>query len=193
MLEEMTYVAQWFRSIGASGVRSAPELYIRHAGNVAGAVDPLSGADMLFGGIPDKEALGTFGYPFDVRGGITGLGHIAASKGFNQTHFKPPLFNIGMCHALLKTVPNLAVVSPAADFQGIAAATGRIVEFNVAVGQAVGIAMTIAQLANRNLSEISNAEVRSVLAQTKRLPKLYGRADAIEATRLRDFEQQIVA
>lgn len=193
MLEEMTFVKQWFKSIGASEVRSAPELYIRHAGNIVGAVDPLSGADMLFGGVPDKEACGTFGYPFDIRGGITGLGSIAASKGFNRTHFKPPLFNIGMRHALLKTVPNLAVVSPAADFQGIAAATGRIVEFNVAVGQAVGIAMAIAQLTNRNLSEISNTEVRSVLAQTKRLPKLYGRADAIEAARLRDFEQQIIA
>ncbi len=68
MLEEMRFVDKWFRSIGATAVRPAIELYIRHAGNVTGVVEPLSGARMLEGGVSSDEALGTFGYHLDVRG-----------------------------------------------------------------------------------------------------------------------------
>jgi FAD dependent oxidoreductase len=189
MMDEFMQLERWLKSLGAIAVRPALELYIRHAGNVVDVVDSLSGADMLQGGVPAASALGTFGYYLDVRGGIDGLGSKAKNRGMTSINFHvAPLFNIGMHHALVKTVPNLAVVSPASGFDGYACAAGRIIEFNVAVGQAVGIAATIALLSNRHLSTVTNAEVRQVLAQTNQLPRIYGRPQVAEADRLAKFE-----
>jgi hypothetical protein len=192
LMQEFKRVEQWFKTLGATAVTPALEIYIRHAGNVIGAVEPLSGAQMLAGGVPESEALGTFGYAFDIRGGIAGIEMQAAGKGLSaDLMFKPPLFNIGIRHALIKAVPNLAVISPASGFDGYASSTGRIVEFNVAVGQGVGIACGLALESDRNLADITNREVRSVLEKTGRLSKIYGRVDIAEAEKLDDFESRI--
>jgi len=194
MLQEITFLDRWFKSIGATAIRPALELYIRHAGNIVGAVQPLSGATMLMGGVPANEALGTFGYHLDVRGGISGLGQKATNKGIGSISFhSPPLFNIGIRHALLRDVPNLAVVGPASGFDGYACAAGRIVEFNTGVGQGLGIATSLAIASKRNLADISNQEVRQILVQTKQLPRIYGRGDTLEAARLQDFETTMLA
>jgi FAD dependent oxidoreductase len=177
MLKEMQLLIQWFKSLGATAVIPAPELYIRHAGNIEGAVDPLTGAEMLKGGVPADEALGTFGYHFDIRGGIEGLGARASAKGLGEVKLDPPLFNVGIQHAILKNVSNLAVISPASGFEGYASSAGRIVEFNCAVGQGIGIAIALAMLSNRNLNQISNKEVHDVLANTGKLSKIYGQPD----------------
>ncbi len=180
MLKEMNHIINWFKSIGATVVKPASELYIRHAGNVGNAVNPLTGAEMLAGGVSASEALGTFGYHFDIRGGIEGLGARANKKGLSNDYFlnlPAPLFNVGIQHAVLRDVPNLAVISPASGFEGYAASTGRIVEFNCAVGQGIGIASVLALLGNRNLNEISNQEVRNILESTGRLSKIYGQPD----------------
>ncbi len=189
MLEEINHLDRWFKSLGATAVKPAVELYIRHAGNILNVVDPLSGAQMLQGGVPSAEALGTFGYHLDVRGGIDGLGPKALEKGITSISFHhPPLFNIGIQHALVRSVPNLAVVSPGSGFDGYASAAGRIVEFNAAVGQGLGIAAAIALQTGRNLATITNSEVRQVLDQTGQRPKIYGRAQPVEAARLAKFE-----
>jgi FAD dependent oxidoreductase len=189
MLQEMSFVVTWLKSLGATSVIPASELYIRHAGNITGVVEPLTGAQMLFGGVPADEALATFSYHFDVRGGIIGIGEKANSQGwFNSLSFKQPTFNIGIGHALVKNVPNLAVVSPGSGFEGLACSVGRIVEFNVAVGQGVGIAAVIAILNNKNLADVSNLEVRQVLATTGQLPKIFGMANNSEGTLLAQFE-----
>jgi FAD dependent oxidoreductase len=194
MLEEIKFIDQWFRSIGATAVKPMTELYIRHAGNVTGVVEPLSGTRMLEGGVDAVEAIGTFGYALDVRGGIAGLGTKAVSKGAGSINFEhPPLFNIGIRHALLRSVPNLAVVSPASGFDGYACAAGRIVEFNVAVGQGLGIAATLAIVRNRNLADINNMDVRQVLVKTTQLPRIYGKSYLTEASRLQAFEQVMIA
>ncbi len=194
MLSEMARIEQWFRSLGATAVRPAVELYIRHAGNVVDVNNPLSGAEMLAGGVAANEAFGTFGYHFDVRGGIAGLGDRAVAKGIaNLVFLKPPLFNIGMQHALVKTVRNLAVISPASGFDGYACSAGRIVEYNCGVGQGVGIAAAIALSQGRNLADISNLEVRAVLEQTGQLSRVYGRNNPAEAAQLDTFEHQIAA
>lgn len=189
MLLEIQTLDRWFRSLGATRIRAFPELYIRHAGNITNVVSSLSGAQMLQGGVAGNEALGTFGYYLDVRGGIDGLGAKAIEKGITSIGFHhPPLFNIGMHHALSRTVPNLAIVSPGSGFEGYACSAGRIIEFNAAVGQGVGIAAAIALHTGRNLATITNVEVRRVLEQTKQLPKIYGRANPVEAVRLDTFE-----
>jgi FAD dependent oxidoreductase len=194
MLKEMDFVIKWFKGIGVSAFKLSPELYIRHAGNVTGVVNPLTGAEMLAGAVPNSEALGTFGYHFDVRGGIKGLGIKASLKGFgNLTFLTPPLFNIGILHALVKDIPNLAVISPASGFEGYACSAGRIVEFNCAVGQGVGIAAIVAILGNRNLADIGNLEVRNILERTGRLSKIYGQSFTEQAVQLDNFEHQIPA
>ncbi|MBF2076385.1 MAG: FAD-dependent oxidoreductase [Synechococcales cyanobacterium C42_A2020_086] len=189
MLREMSFVEQWLRSLGATSVRPAPELYIRHAGTITDVVQPLSGAQMMAGGVSINQALGSFGYAFDARGGIHGADVRAAQVGAPSPPFKQPLLNVGMYHALLKSIPNLAVVSPASGFDGQASTAGRIVEFNVAVGQGVGIAMCLAQLSGRNLNTITNAEVRTVLINSGRLPRIYGVYDATETARVTSFER----
>lgn len=192
ILQEMSHVTTWLKSFGATSVIPASELYIRHAGNITGAVEPLTGAKMLKGGVSPAEALATFAYHFDVRGGILGIGDRAIAKGWLQSlHFQPPVFNVGIQHALIKDVPNLAVVSPASGFVGYALGAGRIFEFNAAVGQGVGIASIIALLSNRNLAEISNLEVRKVLVETRQLPRIFGFAKTAEANRLADFEARM--
>ena len=189
MLQEMSSVVTWLKSLGATSVIPASELYIRHAGNITGVVEPLTGSQMLFGGVSANEALATFSYDFDVRGGIIGIGEKANSQGWSRSlSFKRPTFNIGIGHALVKTVPNLAVVSPGSGFEGLACSVGRIVEFNAAVGQGVGIAAIIAMLNNKNLAEISNREVRQVLVTTNQLPKIYGIANTSEGTLMAQFE-----
>jgi FAD dependent oxidoreductase len=194
MLEEIAFVDRFFKSLGAKAVRPMTELYIRHAGNVTEVLEVLSGARMLEGGVSASEAIATFGYALDVRGGIEGLGLKALEKGITSISFhKPPLFNVGIRHAILRSVPNLAVISPASGFSGYACSAGRIVEYNVAVGQGVGIAAALAIITNRNLVNISNLEVRQVLEQTKQLPKIYGRNYTLEATRLQDFEKMMTA
>jgi hypothetical protein len=194
MQQEMAYVIQWLKNLGATSVTPASELYIRHAGNILGAVQPLTGAQMLLGGVPAAEALGSFGYYFDVRGGIPKLGDQAKSQGwYSSLSFPKPLFNIGMQHALIKNVPNLAVVSPASGFEGFASSAGRIVEFNAAVGQAVGIAAIIALLNNKNLADISNFQVRQILNETGRTPKIYGQPNTVAGTLLAQFESRVTS
>jgi FAD dependent oxidoreductase len=194
ILQELGFIDRFFKSLGATAVRPAAELYIRHAGNVLGVVEPLSGAKMLAGAIPASQALATFGYHLDVRGGIAGLGPRAMQCGLSSISFHtPPLFNVGIQHALVQAIPNLAIVSPGSGFDGYACSAGRIVEFNVAVGQGVGIAASLALLSGRNLATIANPEVRQVLEQTGQLPQIYGRSYMSEAIRLQEFEQTLLA
>ncbi|HEY9296309.1 MAG TPA: FAD-dependent oxidoreductase, partial [Phormidium sp.] len=181
MLSEMNYLEQWFKSIGATDLIPASELYIRHAGNVTNVVQSIDGADMLMGGVSNSEALGTFGYHFDVRGGIKGIAEKAYANGFTQLSFQLPVYNVGFQHALIKNVRNLAVVSPGSGFTGMASGSGRIVEYNSGVGQALGIAAITALLSNRNLADITNREVRQVLVDTKRLPRVFGIPKTAEA------------
>ncbi len=194
MLEEMNYVIQWFKAIGANQVTPASELYIRHAGNVLGVIEPLTGAAMLAGGVKKEEALGTFGYHFDIRGGIKGLGRRAEQKRIeNFLHLQKPLFNIGIQHALIKDIHNLAVISPASGFEGYACSAGRIVEFNCGVGQGVGIAAGMALFFNTNLADFSNKQVRNVLVETNKIAKIYGQNYTTQAQELGEFEQGILA
>ena len=182
MRQEVEYVARWLKSFGAQiTVTPAHELYIRYSGGMADPVHPLSGAQMLAGGVPTGEALGTFCYKFDVRGGIPGLGQKAITLGYKSLQFlsEPvPVFNYGIRHAIAKSVPNLAVVSPASGYFGIAPAAGRIVELNVGVGQGLGIASAIAIADGRNLADVTNIEVRRTLSARGQLPTIYGLGQA---------------
>ena len=189
MLSEFRFIERWFKSLGATSVRPAIELYIRHAGNITGVVQPLPGAQMMAGGVSEAEALGSFGYAFDARGGIDGLQTRALAVSAPNPRFKTPLFNIGIRHALLKNISNLAVLGPASGFDGGASTAGRIVEYNVAVGQAIGLAACLAVLNQRSLNSFTNREIRDLLVSTGRLPKIYGVYDPAETANIALFEK----
>ncbi len=189
MLAEVPFLERWFKFLGAKSLVAMPELYVRHAGNVLGAIEPLSGAKMMAGGVPASEAIGTFAYHLDVRGGIPGLGNLANQKKLGNISFHhPPVFNIGIRHAILSQVRNLAVLGPGSGFEGYACGAGRIVEFNVGVGQGIGIAAAIAIKSQRVLADITNREVRDCLVQTNKITKTYGLDYPVESKRLEIFE-----
>jgi hypothetical protein len=110
-----------------------PELYIRSADEIAHPLQPLSAMQMAQGGVRAAEALGTFTYPLDFRGGLS--------------RFVPPArptFNFGYRHTLPREVVNLAVLGPAAGYGGIGEGAGRIIELNISVGQGVAAATALA-------------------------------------------------
>jgi hypothetical protein len=208
MMDEMLFVTSWLRSLGAVDVKPARELYIRHAGNITNVVEPLTGAKMLAGGVPANEALGTFGYHCHLGGAIQGIiqgmeervrnkglgNQDFCNQGFGNLAFlTPPLFNIGIQHALMKYVPNLAVVGPCSGFEGYACLPGRSVEFNCGVGQGIGIAAGIALTQDREINEVSNKEVRDVMETIGILPQIYGTTNEVAAAQLDNFEHLITA
>lgn len=194
MQQEVEHVSRWLKSFGQQiAVTPAHELYIRYAGSMVDPIHPFSGAQMLAGGLPTREALGTFCYKFDVRGGIPGLGKKALAKNHKSLQFlaEPvPVFNYGIRHAISKSVPNVAVVSPASGYFGIAPAAGRIVELNAGVGQGLGIAAAIAIQGGRNLADVTNVEVNQILKTRGQLPTIYGIGQAL-SQKFADFEKDM--
>ncbi|MFZ0406517.1 MAG: FAD-dependent oxidoreductase [Cyanobium sp.] len=126
-------VTRFFRRLGASRVVWMPELYIRSADEIAHPVQALSATRMAQGGVPAAEALGTFTYPLDFRGGLS--------------RFVPPArptFNFGYRHTLPRELANLAVLGPAAGYGGLGEGAGRIIELNISVGQGLAAAIALA-------------------------------------------------
>lgn len=109
----------------------APELYVRSADQIAHPHRVLNAETMALGGVRRPEALGTFTYALDLRGGLPGIDLPPMAR---------PTFNFGFSHTLPREVRNLAVLGPAGGFGGLAAGAGRIIELNVSVGQGVAIA-----------------------------------------------------
>ena len=174
MLNVANKVASFYKSLGAKEVRIMDELYIRSAGSIAKSMDDLTATKMARGGVSAAEALGTFTYHLDVRGGITGMGLRALKLGIQKLnlHIHMPTFNYGFRHTLPVERDNLAVLSPASGFGGLGIAAGRIVEFNVSVGEGVAIAVAKALREARSLHSITNQEVRQSLSFP---PLIYGR------------------
>lgn len=83
--------------------------------------------------MPAAEALGTFTYSLDFRGGLS--------------RFVPPArptFNFGYRHTLPRELANLAVLGPAAGYGGLGEGAGRIIELNISVGQGLVTAIALA-------------------------------------------------
>lgn len=124
-------VEAFFRHYGARRVHWAPELYVRSAEQIAHPWRALNATTMALGGVPAREALGTFTYALDLRGGVPGVYLPVRGR---------PTFNFGYGHTLPKEIRNLAVLGPSAGFAGLGAGAGRIIELNVSVGQGLAIA-----------------------------------------------------
>lgn len=165
-------IADLFKDFGAAHIEIMNELYIRNTGQIANPIDELSATLMAAGGLPRSEAIGTFGYHLDDRGGIEGLDAEVNDSVFRLYNLdQMPIFNYGFRHTLPQEADNLAVLGPASGFGGLGATAGRIVEFNVGVGE--GLAIAIAQSISQDipLHSITNADVRSAMGYT---PAIYG-------------------
>ena len=173
MKEVAEKVEDFFRSLGVRRIEFMDELYIRTAGQIAQSLDDLTATKMTDGGVPAEEALGTFSYHLDARGGIDGFWERIAEKGIHEIRgFLMPTFNYGFRHTLPVELENLSVLSPASGFGGLGTTAGRIVEFNVSVGEGLAIANAIAVSENRSLHSITNQEVKEALGYE---PKIYGK------------------
>ncbi len=169
-----------FEKIGVPRVEVMNELYIRSAGQIAHPIDELSATLMAAGGVPANEALGTFGYRLDDRGGIEGLAERVDGTALRLFDFdQMPIFNYGFRHTLPQEKENLAVLGPASGFGGLGTTAGRIVEFNVSVGEGLAVAVAQAIASRRSLQTITNTEVRQALGE---VPAVYGqRTDSFRA------------
>ncbi|MEO1391120.1 MAG: tetratricopeptide repeat protein [Cyanobacteria bacterium J06634_6] len=172
MLAVANEIKALFERLGVPQVEIQEELYIRNAGQIANPVDELSATLMTAGGVPEAEALGTFGYHLDDRGGIDGLDEEVNNSAIRLLDLRQmPVFNYGFRHTLPQERENLAVLGPASGFGGLGTTAGRIVEFNVSVGEGLAVAMAKAIQENRSLQTITNREVRQALGYD---PAVYG-------------------
>ncbi len=169
-------VAAFYKSLGVQHIEFMDELYIRTAGQIANSLDDLTATKMSDGGVPPEEALGTFSYHLDSRGGIAGFDEKIADAGIHEIkHFLMPTFNYGFRHTLPVEYENLAVLSPASGFGGLGTTAGRIVEFNVSVGEGLAIATAMSISEGRSLHSIENQEVKAALGY---IPEVYGKASS---------------
>ncbi|MEO0705345.1 MAG: FAD-dependent oxidoreductase [Cyanobacteria bacterium J06649_5] len=172
MLAVANEIKSLFENIGVPRVEVMDELYIRNAGQIAHPIDELSATLMAAGGVPAGEAIGTFGYHLDDRGGIDGLDEQVGDSVLRLFDFENmPVFNYGFRHTLPQERENLAVIGPASGFGGLGTTAGRIVEFNVSVGEGLAVALAKSMAENRLLHSVTNQEVRRALGHS---PAVYG-------------------
>ena len=145
-------VESFFLRHGARRVHWMPELYIRSADQIAHPRMALSAGLMARGGVPRQEALGTFTYYLDFRGGISEF--VPPAK---------PTFNFGYRHTLPREVSNLAVLGPASGFGGLGEGAGRIIELNISVGQGLAIASALALARQIPLASVDPREVAQLM------------------------------
>ena len=174
MMKEIAQkVEAFFKRLGVQRIEFMDELYIRTAGQIAESLDDLTATKMADGGVPVEEALGTFSYHLDARGGIAGLRERVIDAGIHEIRsVLMPTFNYGFRHTLPVEYENLAVLSPASGFGGLGTTAGRIVEFNVSVGEGLAIATAMANADGRSLHSITNQEVKQALGYA---PQIYGK------------------
>lgn len=176
MLAVANEIKALFERIGVPRVEIMEELYIRNAGQIANPIDELSATLMAAGGVSPNEALGTFGYHLDDRGGIDGLDEQVNGTALRLFNFEQmPVFNYGFRHTLPQEKENLAVLSPASGFGGLGTTAGRIVEFNVSVGEGLAIAIAESIATDQSLHTITNREVREAMGYN---PSIYGHRTA---------------
>jgi hypothetical protein len=155
-------LSRFFLRHGAKRVIWMPELYVRSADQIAHPLEALSADVMAEGGVPRDQALGTFTYNLDFRGGLTEF--IPRAR---------PTFNFGYRHTVPRGISNLAVLGPSSGYGGLGEGAGRIIELNVSVGQGLAIA---SGLALRHHTALAAVDPRQVAALVPPGTVPYGRA-----------------
>jgi hypothetical protein len=152
MLPYANKVTAFFKRHGAQRVVWMPELYVRSADQLAHPVAVLGEMEMANGGVPHNQALGTFSYFLDFRGGLKGI-----------PGFPKPTFNFGYRNTLPRDLDNLAVLGPAAGYGGLGGGAGRILELNISIGQGLAIASGLALADGMPLAAIDPVRVAQLM------------------------------
>jgi hypothetical protein len=117
---------------------------------------------MLKGGVPEKDAIGTFSYWLDCRG-------IELRQFYPGCHFPKPIFNVGLDVALFDQpeLHNFGVMGRSAGYSPLGQGAGRIVQHNAMLGEALGIAAAIAVKNQVSLNTIGAHDIRLELNSRK--------------------------
>jgi hypothetical protein len=145
-------VTRFFLSHGAKRVIWMPELYVRSADQIAKPIQALTADLMAQGGVPHEQALGSFTYYLDFRGGLPGL--IPRAR---------PTFNFGYRQTIPSELTNLAVLGPSSGYGGLGEGAGRIIELNVSVGQGLAIAAALALRHHSSLASVNPEQVAALM------------------------------
>jgi hypothetical protein len=145
-------VTRFFLRHGARRVIWMPELYVRSADQIANPLEALSADLMAQGGVPRDQALGTFTYNLDFRGGLSEL--IPRGR---------PTFNFGYRHTIPRDLANLAILGPSSGYGGLGEGAGRIIELNVSVGQGLAIASALAVKQHSSLADVDPHQVADLM------------------------------
>lgn len=139
------------------------QVYIRYGGSVLDVKDSLTGAEMQAGGVDAKEAIGSYEYGVDIRGGLgKWFGQITEEYGIGDISLPKVDYNLGVEHTLSGQVANLSIVSPSGGYDGLGWGAGRIVENNAIVAEAHGAALAKATHEDRDSYSITNEEAREL-------------------------------
>lgn len=136
---EAGYLLSWLRQniqgfSGAKLARMPDELYVRESRHMIGLYR-LTVNDVLESRIfPDAIAFGS--YPIDVQA--------ASPENLGFVVGNPDLYSIPIRCAIPESLTNLLMVGRSASFDSLASGSARTVPVGISVGQAMGIAATIA-------------------------------------------------
>ena len=128
------------------------DLYVRQLLTML-AQKNLTAEDMIRGGVAPEKAIGTSSYWLDFRG-------IDLRRNYPELNLPKPVFNVGLEQTLpLLSEPtpkleNLAFVSRSAGYSPLGQGAGRIVQNNVMVGEALGIAAALCVLGKTTLGDV---------------------------------------
>ena len=144
------------------GMRSAriepPQaLYVRQTLNV-NTRRIITAQDVLQGGAPANNSVGTFSYWIDVRG-------VTLSRYFPGINLPKPTFGVSLDSALFAEshLENLAVVSRSGGYSPLAQGAGRIVQHGAILGEAIGVAASLAIKKSKPLNHVLANEVQPFL------------------------------
>jgi hypothetical protein len=153
------------------------QLDVRYAQAVENVRQPLSGSDMVMGGVPEDEASSSFSYHLDSRGGIEGAQSLLTASympgsdkngkpiSAMQERLELPKvsFNAGVEHTLSTDVNNLTVLGPATGYEGLGVTAGRITEMSAATAENLARAQVDALLnGDTTTQNITNEQARSL-------------------------------
>lgn len=167
LLEEMNQFERFLHAEGGMDtvkILTPEALYVRQTVTLL-ARNNMTAEQTIRGGVSPEDAIGTFSYWLDLRG-------TQLWKLYPGEELPKPVFNVGLQVAFPKDsrLENLAFVSRSAGYSPIGQGTGRIVQHNAMLGEAIGIAAAMAVQTGRPMHQVPPNEIREVLGQRQGSP-----------------------
>lgn len=161
LIEELKAFERFLKEIGGfkeATVHVPEELYVRQTYTLL-AKQNMTASMALQGGVSKEKAIGTYSYWLDLRGA-------ELWKAYPGEHLPKPVFNVGLDVALpvVPFLENFAFVSRSAGYSPIGQGTGRIVQHNSMLGEAVGIAAALSILTETPLSTVAESHIPQIKA-----------------------------